>query len=474
MKSFIVYLALTFFMVLVVQAQGEIYVDVETGIQFEIPDGLTMSSNGDGSFTGINLSTGEIFTFQTGEALSSFVSEDAVADVETLFSTYKTFFLFGGGDDNGEVLEFELNGQTAYQQVVTLDDASTLISAFALPNGEPALVLIINFTGDAAEPYAPIVLFAETFVQDESLIAEAPEVLIPSAEVPYAAMPDGVLYFGTNAEMRYPDTWTLDTGNETVLNTATLTTGLMGTTVATVTYDGPGTSMDRSYYVNSLLPMMAMMWGIEDFNASMLQEVELADGRFAEALIIKPTEELPIYGIYYIVPVTEDSVGSIMAQAYFATPEEASDTLEADVLAMASSFKATEASLAFLAEQSGVELISITDDTGSPRSVSLREIDCLTTGDVVLTYEELTAVAVDCPEGCLSSGASVWGSDVYTSDSSVCLAAIHAGAITDGGGRVLATLEDGLESYTGSERNAVVTSDYESWDTSLTVKSLGQ
>lgn len=34
---------------------------------------------------------------------------------------------------------------------------------------------------------------------------------------------------------------------------------------------------------------------------------------------------------------------------------------------------------------------------------------------------------VDCPEGCANFPSNIWGTGIYTSDSSVCRAAIHAG-----------------------------------------------
>lgn len=64
--------------------------------------------------------------------------------------------------------------------------------------------------------------------------------------------------------------------------------------------------------------------------------------------------------------------------------------------------------------------------------------------------------------------ASVWGTDVYTSDSSICTAAVHAGLIDlADGGEVTFRIIEGQESYEGSEANGVTTSDYGSWDASF-------
>jgi hypothetical protein len=71
---------------------------------------------------------------------------------------------------------------------------------------------------------------------------------------------------------------------------------------------------------------------------------------------------------------------------------------------------------------------------------------------------------------CLRGGSlnPVWGTDVYTDDSSVCTAAVHAGLITlDEGGVVVIRIRRGLDAYEGSTRNGVRTSAYEHWDGSF-------
>ncbi len=68
---------------------------------------------------------------------------------------------------------------------------------------------------------------------------------------------------------------------------------------------------------------------------------------------------------------------------------------------------------------------------------------------------------VTCPAGCTEG--SVWGSGTYTTDSSICLSAVHAGVIEAAkGGVVKVTLVKSLPSYTGSEANGVKTSDWSS------------
>ena len=68
-------------------------------------------------------------------------------------------------------------------------------------------------------------------------------------------------------------------------------------------------------------------------------------------------------------------------------------------------------------------------------------------------------VAYECtPDG---DPSSVWGVDIYTDDSSVCTAAVHAGLITLAqGGRVVIEIRDGLEAYEGGAANGITTLEY--------------
>ena len=75
---------------------------------------------------------------------------------------------------------------------------------------------------------------------------------------------------------------------------------------------------------------------------------------------------------------------------------------------------------------------------------------------------------------CSPGGAahSVWGSDIYTSDSSICTAAVHSGLITyQQGGTVTIELRSGRDIYGCSERNGVTTSAYGPYQHSFVFKT---
>lgn len=74
-----------------------------------------------------------------------------------------------------------------------------------------------------------------------------------------------------------------------------------------------------------------------------------------------------------------------------------------------------------------------------------------------------------CPRD--GAAGSVWGTDVYTDDSSVCTAAVHAGRIgLAAGGAVTIQVRPGGASYTGSARNGVTSRDYGAWGGSFVVR----
>jgi hypothetical protein len=84
---------------------------------------------------------------------------------------------------------------------------------------------------------------------------------------------------------------------------------------------------------------------------------------------------------------------------------------------------------------------------------------------------EGTSWLMKCPAGCEPK--NVWGTDLYTDDSILCSAAIHAGAITAAdGGTVLVTWTPGQPTYVGSARNNITSTDYGKWERSFYVQKV--
>lgn len=80
-----------------------------------------------------------------------------------------------------------------------------------------------------------------------------------------------------------------------------------------------------------------------------------------------------------------------------------------------------------------------------------------------MTSHRGTSTAVNCHCAPSALSGSVWGTDIYTDDSAVCAAALHAGIIGQSGGTVTAVALPGLEAYEGTARNGISSSDYGSW-----------
>lgn len=119
-------------------------------------------------------------------------------------------------------------------------------------------------------------------------------------------------------------------------------------------------------------------------------------------------------------------------------------------------------------------VICSSNDTGSNKSISYAEIDCETNlkGDSFSEYELFTNLRVVCPRNCGSSSSQIFGNGIYTDNSSICKAAIHAGIIKDSeGGTIEINLEPGQKNYIGSTSNNIESNDYPNeWDRSFRVK----
>jgi hypothetical protein len=70
-------------------------------------------------------------------------------------------------------------------------------------------------------------------------------------------------------------------------------------------------------------------------------------------------------------------------------------------------------------------------------------------------------------------GTTIWGSDVYTDDSPLATAAVHAGVVKLGErGIVKVTILPGQQSYQGSTRNGILSESYRDWQRSYRIEAL--
>ncbi|MBX6376076.1 MAG: hypothetical protein IRZ13_17845 [Acetobacteraceae bacterium] len=87
--------------------------------------------------------------------------------------------------------------------------------------------------------------------------------------------------------------------------------------------------------------------------------------------------------------------------------------------------------------------------------------------------DQSAPITCTCSAEAVAAG-SVWGSGVYTSDSNICLAARHAGAVGEQGGAVTVTPAPGRSAYSGTRANGVESASYGAWDRSFTVAAATQ
>jgi hypothetical protein len=78
-------------------------------------------------------------------------------------------------------------------------------------------------------------------------------------------------------------------------------------------------------------------------------------------------------------------------------------------------------------------------------------------------------ITVSCPPN--GTPDRVWGNDIYTGDSSLCTAAVHAGVITlERGGAFTVEQRGPQKSFDGTTRNGILTQSYGEWRNSFAVK----
>jgi hypothetical protein len=119
----------------------------------------------------------------------------------------------------------------------------------------------------------------------------------------------------------------------------------------------------------------------------------------------------------------------------------------------------------------GMQRNGVTSSSYGPWSSTYSFINNSQTGQIdwYTTYDRVpddfhAPITVLCPpKG--HADTSVWGTDVYSASSSICLAAVHAGIITlDAGGRVTATLQSKQETFVASLRNGILTNSWTGWN----------
>ncbi|XWX02884.1 LCCL domain-containing protein [Aggregatilineales bacterium SYSU G02658] len=284
-----------------------------------------------------------------------------------------------------------------------------------------------------------------------------------SAGVAIADMPPNTLVFRTGATVTFPDGWAIYSEEPFINDLGTLYKGaqFIGAPAIIVINVYNKNELPIEFIGSFMLPMLAPIYtGREDFDAARdLVEETLADGRFFRFLDVATAENS--LGNFYVVELDANSYMTLIVTIL---DREPITSAEVEAIARSATAGPMMEGLGGPADPNDVELAEPFSEINLP----LVEIECRFSA-FDLTFDPTTQRAfVACPANCTSG--SVWGTDIYTADSSVCRAAAHAGAINAAtGGRVLVTSLPGQDSYAGTERNGITTSSWGSYRASFSV-----
>ena len=98
-------------------------------------------------------------------------------------------------------------------------------------------------------------------------------------------------------------------------------------------------------------------------------------------------------------------------------------------------------------KQNGIQSANRGEGTKSlvfTKAMKVIKIKCETTAqDPIFNGPVSTKVTVGCPANCTAIPMNIFGTKIYSEDSSICQAAIHIGAILDEGGEAQVEIEKG-------------------------------
>lgn len=393
--------------------------------------------------------------------------------------------------DVGEILTpdflFETlvtQGLDAEPTEVTLDNGTGLIASGELPGlgtgtiiiveTETAVIVgvIIAESGTVSEAFtetATAIIGSTSFDPANATVVETPtdtpdtdtpdtDVEVEGEEgcpIAVADMPEGVVQLCGGVELTLAEGWGLLMEEETIETFTSLSTENARVT-ASVSVSEISSFYSPEIYKTDSIGFIAESVGDTEYDP-------------VESWTVVLEEEGRLVEVYDPRTVLEIEENDFVQVAYLVTLNN--DLFVAYNFSYLEGF-AQEEDIAAIEE---IALSTVLNDTYTGTSATI-ELDGetffvneLTCGEssYSFSYTEDETYVVSCPV-CAGDEGSVWGTDIYTDDSSVCLAAAHAGSISlEVGGLVLVTMSEGLESYTGSEANGVTTSDYGTWGNSF-------
>lgn len=396
----------------------------------------------------------------TIEAMRQLLAEDSGEDIEM-----------------GEVEEITLDGRQVIRFAAAAFGEQVMIYSFRLADDTLAVGIVqVSEDGPTLEAMIaiaePVFLSAEYDANNpgtgvgsnmsgdpiEIIEPATPDVIEGSDIIPPAGeplrldqMPEGLVILRTNAVIDRPQDWETE-------ETAVIYSSV---------------SFFRSNYMESLLimdletlefdlikeiylPIVTAMETDEDFDPETLRRDEtLPDGRVMQIYSSLDLEDTFGTAVLIFVELLPDRWGVVQATNYDMNGD--GEAFVAEIIELARSFR--------FDVTADPRNSYITLEDGS--ATLLRSFQCYDT-DLGL-FNQGDSMTGICPAGC--DPTIIWGTDVYTNDSSLCTAAAHAGVITLAeGGPITIIREPGRDEYPASTQNGITSEPWGSWGGSFRVE----
>jgi hypothetical protein len=418
------------------------------GMSITYPASYTATLN-DSMETSLDLTRLDTSGFSTlriigGEDLLSALSlSEMPADAEGLLDTYRNSMF--GTFDSADVQEVTLaNGRALVQPYRSMLGYALAIMV-QLNSGELVFIEVVSFVEGDENPLLAeqdlylavaesIAFDAEpTITVEEDDSASLQTLALPARALAPDEMPEGLIILSNDVLIMVPEDWSLADTSEVYEGAGLNYRGFAAT--AAVTASSTEGFISFEDWRDSMSMFMSAMFS----EAGELPEptlLERADGRIAERYA-----SLDGRILYYTIELGGGLGATITIFAIMLDDADLPDLMES-------------------ADQLAIGMTRFNRDS----SAEVLELDC----NAQLPLQEGDEQQVLCPAGCNSG--SLWGTDVYTSDSAVCTAAVHAGVISLAeGGTVLVSYAPGQESYEGTTQNDITSSSWGSYGGSFSV-----
>ncbi len=475
-------LCLSLSMTLMAQDDLTETITTANGLTVQYPSEYFGEVDTDNTIALINFENQIFIIIGLGDAAVDFSDIEPETSTELKDDFLETLTSFGGDIIDGEAVEeFSINDRPAFLIPFNADFIGIgYVLAFEIAEGTIGTGMMF---GAEASAYTPEIVadfkaiansitidpnfVPATAISDETTEAapdssDATAVLedddpsndsdIPSDAILIEDLPEGMILTNAGLQMPFPEGFQFPPGTEYIENTIGLFSDNFQNSL--IVFDDELENYGGMDGINAfLMPTIAAMGGIEEYDADTYLQTMEVDGRtityLATADFVDSEEEGMGNIYYFIVELLPEGDHIAMVQAIL---NAESDFDEEDLFELVKAISYTEE-----------EAVTLTINDNATAT-------CFMVGLDVVNVDR-TETTVTCPTDCTADYGPVWGTEIYTNDSSICAAAIQMGVIDDMGGAVTVTHVEGQSSYSGSMQNGIMSSDYGEWEASFSVSA---